>query len=252
MSSLSRMLKILDLFSDGTTMTAEVIAQRTGLTRSTAYRYVKELCDAGLLGRFSGEYALGPRIIELDWMIRNADPLLAAARPAMASIRDNTGLTVLASELYGDRVINTHIEYTREPLTLSFGRGRPLPLFTGAGSRVIVAHLSASRLRRLHREHAEDPALRGLDWRGFSALCRDIREQGWCLTSGELNRGLTGVAAPVFDRDGAILGSLTAIGRSDRFALFRESAIATMVIDAARSVTATLARVTDPATSAGS
>lgn len=242
MSSLSRMLKILDLFQDGTTMSAEEIAQRTSLTRSTAYRYVKELCDAGLLGRVSGEYALGPRIIELDWMIRNSDPLIAAARPVMESIRDTTGMTVLASGLYGERVINTHIEPGREALSLSFGRGRPLPLFAGAGSRAIVANLSPSRLRRLHRDHADDPALRGADWRTFSAQCREIREQGWCLTSGELNRGLTGIAAPVFDADGAVLGSLTVVGRADRFALFREEAIARMVCDAARRVTEKVSR----------
>jgi len=184
-------------------------------------------------------------------MIRNSDPLLAAARPVMEAIRENTGLTVLASELYGERVINTHIEFGREPLTLSFGRGRPVPLFAGAGSRVIVANLTPSRLRRLHRDHAADPSLRLPDWREFSALCREIREQGWCLTSGELNRGLTGIAAPVFDADGAILGSLTVIGRSDRFALFREEAIAQMVSEAARKVTDKVSRARAPAGAAG-
>lgn len=44
MSSLTRMLSILDLFSStDMSMTAESIAERMGFTRTTCYRYVKEL-----------------------------------------------------------------------------------------------------------------------------------------------------------------------------------------------------------------
>ena len=72
MSSLSKLLNVLDLFGPATLkIDPDTIAERMGLSRATAYRYVKELCDAGLLTRVdAGHYGLGPRVIELDWMMR--------------------------------------------------------------------------------------------------------------------------------------------------------------------------------------
>jgi DNA-binding IclR family transcriptional regulator len=44
MTSLTRMLAILDLFDEGTSMwTAEAIAARLGYSLPTGYRYVREL-----------------------------------------------------------------------------------------------------------------------------------------------------------------------------------------------------------------
>ncbi|MBL0418725.1 helix-turn-helix domain-containing protein [Ramlibacter sp. AW1] len=54
-SSLSKMLEILDLFDEEhPTRTAEEISAILQLSASTAYRYIRELCAAGLLGRLTG------------------------------------------------------------------------------------------------------------------------------------------------------------------------------------------------------
>ncbi len=59
-SSLGRMLSVLDAFSeDAPIWTVGNIAAALGYTRATAYRYVGELLDAGLLTRVGGgAYAL--------------------------------------------------------------------------------------------------------------------------------------------------------------------------------------------------
>ena len=82
MSSLERLLSVLDLYSEEEPIwTLEGITSVTGYARSTAYRYVKELCDSGLLISVGkGAHVLGPRFIEFDRLIRNTDPLLNAAQ----------------------------------------------------------------------------------------------------------------------------------------------------------------------------
>src|SRR5580704_16272660 len=83
-SSLSKMLQVLTLFNASEPLlTADEIMQRLDYTRPTTYRYIRELCAAGLLGRFANGYALGPRVIELDYIIRQADPVLKVARGRM-------------------------------------------------------------------------------------------------------------------------------------------------------------------------
>jgi DNA-binding IclR family transcriptional regulator len=107
-SSLARMLGVVDLFSeDASVWTVDGIASELGYTRATAYRYVGELYDAGLLTRVGrGAYALGPRIIELDRQIRRCDPLLTAGEDAMRGLlRPNRGQVALLCSLFQDKVL---------------------------------------------------------------------------------------------------------------------------------------------------
>ena len=99
MSSLGRLLSILDLYSETKPIwTLEDITLETGFARSTAYRYVKELCDSGLLMSIGkGAHVLGPRFIEFDRLIRNNDPLLIASQRIMPDLLGEFGEGVLDS-----------------------------------------------------------------------------------------------------------------------------------------------------------
>ena len=85
MSSPQRMLAVLDLFTaEHPTWVIDDMMEALGYARATGYRYVKDLVDAGLLQKVSvGHYALGGRIIELDYQLRQTDPVLQAARKVM-------------------------------------------------------------------------------------------------------------------------------------------------------------------------
>ena len=80
MTSLERMIGILDLFEgQKIEWTIEDLSAHLGLTRSTLYRYLKVLTDAGLLTSLPDiGYMLGPRIAELDFHMRQFDPLIGA------------------------------------------------------------------------------------------------------------------------------------------------------------------------------
>ena len=67
-SSLSRMLSVLDLFSDQRLQwSAEDISEALQVSLPTGYRYVRMLTESGLLQHSAdSQYTLGPRIIVLD------------------------------------------------------------------------------------------------------------------------------------------------------------------------------------------
>ena len=74
----------------------------------------------------AGNYGLGPRIIELDWMMRQYDPILIAGRELMHELSQETGLAVFASVFYDGRIINTYIAEPTDTYQFAFGRGQPL------------------------------------------------------------------------------------------------------------------------------
>ncbi|NBS63422.1 MAG: IclR family transcriptional regulator [Betaproteobacteria bacterium] len=223
MSSLGSSLAILSLFGpDRPTLSAEAITESLGFTRPTTYRYLRELVASGLLVRLApGTYALGPRIIELDWQIRRSDPLLRAGLSVIPDLSSATGFEVNLVGRYGDHIVTTHQQHGLERLPLSFGRGRPLPPFRGAGSKIIVAHFPRARLRKLydtHRADARDAKL-GSHWEEVRLALAAIRRQGFAVSHGELDPGYVGVAAPVFAADGDILGSVIAALPRERLAV---------------------------------
>ena len=214
LSSLTSTLAVLALFSASDPVwSAERIIEQLAYSRPTGYRYVRELVGAGFLVRVApGAYSLGPRIIELDYQIRQSDPLLKAGLPVIHGLVESTGCEVNLIGLYGEQILTTHQQHGVERLPLSFGRGRPLPLFRGAGSKIIVANFPRVKMKRLYAGHAAEIAVAGLgaDWDAFKAAMAAIRRQGYAMSQGELDAAFAGVATPVFTADGEILGSVIA------------------------------------------
>lgn len=239
MSSLTRMLSILDLFSStAMSMTAESIAERMGFTRTTCYRYVKELTEAGLLNNANGVYSLGARIINLDRKMRESDPLLQAGIPELKKLVRSTGGEGLISTMYDEQIINIHHESGPERLNLGFGRGQVMPLMRGASSKVIIATMSRARLKRLFERHllAEDPSLTE-DWPTLWRYCQQIIQQGYWVSHEELHKGHVGISAPIpSGESGEATSSITLVFRREHYALFNESALGGALAGAARAV----------------
>jgi DNA-binding IclR family transcriptional regulator len=197
------MLKVLDLFGeDSPVLSAEDIGAKLNYSRPTGYRYVRELVATGLLVRESGGYALGPRIIELDWIIRTQDPVLMASRRAVRELAMQGDCGVTQMGMYGDHIVTIHYEPGPRPLEIGFDRGRPMPLFRGAPSKAILAFLPRARLERLYRKH------RGRGFARFFEEMQAIRKAGYAITFGELDVGKVGIGAPVLRGDRTVAGSV--------------------------------------------
>jgi DNA-binding IclR family transcriptional regulator len=251
MSSLDRMLGILDLFDEKQPVwTVEQAMKRTGFSRSTIYRYFKSLNRAGLLAPANaGAYVLGPAIIELDRQIRGCDPLLSAAGPIAEELARASGESVVIAQPYRDKVLCIHLEHGRNDPPGDFSRGRPLPLFGGASSKAIVAHLAPRRLKKLYKEHEGELARYGLssDWPGFRRDMRAIRRAGVCVTRNEVARQTIGVAAPVLDSEQGIMASIGIVMADRSGANERIAPLSEMVREAARRVGQTLAHIANQA-----
>ena len=240
MAQLIKVMQVLDLFTEArSTLSAEEIAAQLGIPRTTAFRYVGELTEAGLLKNLAGQYSLGLRIIQLDYMIRRSDPLLFAGRECMVTLARSASCSTLLSSIYNDQVINIHHEVGNDNTYISFGRGRPLPLFQGAASKVILANLPAAALKKFYEQgkHLKEVMALGPDWQTFSHYFRECRKMGYYISHGEVDENVTGIAAPIFNADGAVAGSLSLVFPREREHLFKEDLLVSMVQSTASEIT---------------
>lgn len=233
------MLSVLELFSkEHTTLTADAIADELNLTRTTCYRYIRELMQAGLLVSNMGIYGLGPRIIQLDYQIRETDPLLNIGRHILAELVHGTGGIGLLATIYDSQIINIHQEGDDKELALTYSRGTAVPTFRSASSKVILANLKQPRLKRIWKMHQSEPDVLaiGTDWDSFRLAMQAIRENGYWVSHGELDPGSDGVAAPVLYRDGTVAGSMSLVFSRKRFCLFNVDILGQLVMEAAARV----------------
>jgi len=250
MSSLERLLTVLDVFSEEKPIwTIEDVAATLGYPKSTVYRYVKELRDSRLLlsvGR-SG-YILGPRIIELDRQIQACDPLLTIGKRVLPQLGGEAGEgVVLLCSLYGDAVLCIDSWSNLPSLSVSYRRGRPMPFFRGSASKVILAHLPTRRLMKIFEQYAAMIGEAGLgdDWDSFKRNLHAIREKPFYATGSEIDKGIFAVSAPIFG-DKRILASLTFAMPDKRCSERTVAKIADRVVAHAAEIGASLSRLVRP------
>jgi DNA-binding IclR family transcriptional regulator len=253
MRSGDRQLAVLKLFSaQKMVWTVDEAAKALGVTASTTYRYFRSLVEAGLLTPVSAAgFGLGPAIIEYDRLIQASDPMLQAAIPVMVELVKHapSASTILLARLYGEKAMCVHQVVGPSPQApISYERGRPMPILLGATSKIILAYVGSRSLRRIYGRDPLEIGRAGLgaSWDQFKANLRKIRRAGYCVTRGEVDPGRIGIAAPVFDVDKEILGSLT-FALADKIADDRiVHRLITIVCAGAREIEANMHGVATP------
>jgi DNA-binding IclR family transcriptional regulator len=243
MSSADKVLSVLALFgAERSVWSVEDAAARLDVSMSTTYRYFNSLVACGLLDRIHrNQYVLGPAIIEHDWQIRMADPVLKIAKPVMTDLLRSTdgSATVLLCRLYRQRVMCIHQETNRldDPVS-SYERGRPRPLLRGATSKIILACLPTRTMANLWRDHQDEIVATGLGttFDDFKATLRVLRRNGFCVSRGEVDAGRIGIAAPIFDGSDRIVGSLSVVLYSAETSDRSINRLAALVVAAAREI----------------
>lgn len=247
-SSLTKMLGILDFFEPSTPIwSTNDLIEKLETSRSTGYRYIKAMHTAGLLSAVgNGYYVLGPRIVELDLQIRNGDPLHQAGKGVLEQLVSATGHSAILCMLFRNSVLCVREHLAPFSPENMFSRGQRRPLFRGAMSKAILAHLPNHRLRSIFDRSptlVQEAGL-GSSWAEFRNALSKIRKDGYAFTHGEFNPGIVGIAAPVFNSDKLILGSVGVAWQEEDLKDVDTAKIIVAVKRAAREITLRVASAT--------
>ncbi len=212
-SSFAKGLSILDFFQEGRISAhLDDIVEALGTSKATTYRYLGTLCDAGLLAPMAGGvYVLGPRIIELDRLIRTSDPLLKFGSKVMQEVSSRRKLNMLLASYYRDSIMCVDIAWPDASIPAAFERGKPMSLFRGAMAKIILANLSTYQQRNMMLRYTSEMRSAGFGetWPEFRTLVANLAKQGYAITRAEMLAGAGGISAPIFDPDDKVMGSIT-------------------------------------------
>jgi DNA-binding IclR family transcriptional regulator len=126
-----------------------------------------------------------------------------------------TGETAVLTVRAGTRALCLRQVESHHPIRMAFRIGQLLPLYAGAGQRMLLAHAPGAVVQRV----LEQPQWRTTDRTLSPAVIlrelEQVRRNGYLVTRGELSEGAVAVAVPVF-AGGEVVCSLTVAGPEAR------------------------------------
>jgi len=218
----NRVVDILELLAASQAgMALREVSAQLEAPKSSLLPLLRVLTARGYLEQArTGEYRLGPQARELGAGSAARLELADVARPALAELRRRTGETVFLGTLAADGVSVVYIDKVESDqlIRYSAGVGDRRPLHATSTGKAILAFLPAEQreaildalplARHTERTMTSPAALHG--------SLEEVRRTGVCVSLDEMVRGASGVAAPIFDRHGRVVGACTIGGPTDR------------------------------------
>jgi DNA-binding IclR family transcriptional regulator len=212
--SVQRALDILSLLSEERPVVSiRDIVESTGLAKTTVIRLVQTLEQNGLLWAAPNGYLAGPGLWRWAHLARSSWELPPETKKLMRDLgarrRETVNLYMLR-DIY--RVCVAQQE-SSQPLRHVVHVGDELPLWAGASSKVLLRDAPESLLQRiaLSSPYGEGHVKRLQEW------IQDTAHQGWAVSHGEREDGLSAVAVPILGRSGRVVAALSLSGPTVRF-----------------------------------
>lgn len=211
-AGLEKGLSIIEVFdADHSRMTATQVGLRCGLTRTAARRHLMTLAHLGYVATDGKLFWLTPRIMRLGQAYLDSARLPRAVQPYLQRVTAGTGEAAYAAVLDQAEVVYIARSSTHRQMSTGYI----------LGSRV-QAHVTAAGLMILSMLGREvwGPWLQGHTLRSFTSFTitdkgqlaeqlEDARVKGWCLSEQQLEMNYRGIAVPVFDHSGSLLGAMS-------------------------------------------
>jgi DNA-binding IclR family transcriptional regulator len=234
--SVLKALSLLEAFSPETPeFTVAELAERTGIHKATCNRLMTTMMHAGWVQRVGGgRYAPTVKLFRIGSTSVGRLDVREAARPFLRALAARFGDTSYLMVPDGQRVVCLdRVEGDHPVKVTNFDIGMSLPYSLAAPPMAILAYREDLLARIDQKEllrHANRP---DIGYEAFRQRLAAVRAQGYSLSLEDYQSGVAAVGAPVFDREGVAIASISLDGVTSRFQPPRRAEIIAAVVEAA-------------------
>jgi IclR family transcriptional regulator, pca regulon regulatory protein len=208
---LGKGLRVIEAFDDDhSRLTPSEAAERAGITRTAARRYLLSLCHFGYAATDGKLFWLMPRVLRLGQSYLGAARLPRLVQPFIQRVSMACGETVNMSVLDGHEVVYVARSNSPRLVSIGFHAGARAPAHTVAAGTVIVSTFGDEALQRWVAKHEfavfTPEGLSGAE--RFLDGVYAARALGYWIADQQLNMGLRGIAVALKDRKGDCKGAV--------------------------------------------
>ncbi|MGP1615059.1 MAG: IclR family transcriptional regulator domain-containing protein, partial [Pollutimonas bauzanensis] len=139
-------------------------------------------------------------LLPLAWGFDQSSYLVQEAHAELELLSRSSGESIGLLVAANNQAVCLDMVESQQPLRCSFVKGRGLPLCRGASAKALLAFMShegqAMALRRLRQEGV----IAAEDLPELSKALKTIRAQGYATSDSEVDIGVWGISAPVFQQ----------------------------------------------------
>ncbi|MEO6827903.1 MAG: IclR family transcriptional regulator [Microbacteriaceae bacterium] len=217
--SVDRAVTVLEIIARRGDASVSEVAVELGVHRSTVSRLLAVLRLRGVvdLAGGRGRYRLGPTVLRLAGAIRSKLDVTMQGAEVCGDLAARLGETVNIAILQDATAVNIYQADGKGAVTVNNWVGRSTPLHATSSGKILLAwqpeavtnSMLDERLTAFTPDTITDPvALAG-------QLARATAD-GFAVTRGELEVGLSAIAAPIRGIGGSVIAALSASGPSYR------------------------------------
>jgi DNA-binding IclR family transcriptional regulator len=207
-----RVLLLLSCLADHPGASAQALATRLNLPRSSVHRLLAMLRADGFADSEAGSgFEPGPELFRIAGRLGPRMPYRKLAEPYLQNLSAEFHETSILALLLREQLKMYYAAKgsPSDPMRYNIELGALEPLVWGATARVLLAHLSEDEIATALARREPSPA-RGLkpDAAEVRGSLAQIRRDGYGITHAHRTLNTVGIAAPFFDGEGNVAGSL--------------------------------------------
>jgi DNA-binding IclR family transcriptional regulator len=214
LKSVASALDLLDCFLTDEELGVSEIARRLGVAKSTAHRLLTTLTSRGLVehSTTTGKYRLGVHLFELGHLALSRLDLRRQSVTLLEELRELSGWTVHLAIASGSDTLFLERLPTLRGMQVMAEYRRRWPLHATSSGKVICAFDPIAAHARIEAGFPVYTPRTISSAAAFEAELAKIRRLGYATANEELMLRLASVAAPVLDRQGFALASISITG----------------------------------------
>jgi IclR family pca regulon transcriptional regulator len=217
--SLDRGLAVIRCFSsERPSLTLSEVAERTGLTRAAARRFLLTLQELGYVGSSGRQFSLRPRVLALGYAYLSSFSVAQIAQPHLEDLAEELHESCSVSVLDGDDIVYVARASANRIMTIALTVGTRLPPYPTSMGRILLANLPdaerESMLGRATLRKLTDHTIVDLD--RLREVLATVRAQGWAAVDQELEAGVRSIAVPIRDSSGRVVAAINASAHAAR------------------------------------
>lgn len=254
--TVAKALKLIDELTDsGTPLGVTELSRRLSLNKSTVYRLLRTLGEFGYVRQRQDtnlyEMTLKPWEVGLKLLGRR--DLKQAARPIIEALSSKTEETVHLSILDGTDAVYIDKVDSQGDLRIHTPIGGRVPVHCGSTGKALIAFADESVLKCFPVKLFAATQRTITSMRTLRKELAQVRALGYATNRGEWRLGISGVASPIRDHNGAVVASIGISGPADLYPEKRLHEFGVLVMDAAALISAEMGyRAETPADVSGS
>lgn len=210
LTTFAKGLEVIKSFNEETpSLTITELANKVGLSRAAARRFLLTLDRLGYLHHNNGQYSLGAKILDLGYSYLASLNYMERVTPIIEQVARELNESCSITVLEDSEIVYIARASRSKLVSINLQIGARLPAYVTSTGRVFLADFSDEQLDDFFEE---EPCKKLTTYtksvNDIKKEIKRVRKQGYCLVNQELEIGMCSIAVPVRNRRNQLMMAL--------------------------------------------